>query len=48
MNSYKIRFTVNGSMTETVVRATSDPAARKLIEAQYPGCRINFYEVKRI
>lgn len=42
MNTYKLTFTVNGKRTETIVRANSIMDAKKLVQAQYAGARINF------
>ena len=44
MRNYKIRFTVNGVMTETIIRALDATNARKLLEAQYVG-KIVYYSV---
>ena len=40
MNKYKFVFTVNGRRTEQIVAASCQLDARKLIEAQYPNCKI--------
>ena len=42
MNTYYLTFTVNGKRTEQTVRARSMMDAKRLILAQYSGCRVNF------
>ena len=47
MVAWEVKFTVNGKMTVQVVNANSSIDARKLIEAQYRGCKITFYSVNK-
>ena len=48
MNSYKIRFLVNGlTRGETIIRAMDTISAKKLLEAQYSG-KITYLEIKKI
>lgn len=42
MRKYKIEFTVNGIRTEKIVTANDPYNAKKLIEAEYPNCKIQF------
>ena len=42
MRKYKIEFYVNGIRTEKIVTANDPYNAKKLIEAEYPNCKIQF------
>lgn len=48
MFKYQIRAMVNGHMTETIIAANTEQAARKLFESQYSGCKITYYGVKNL
>ncbi len=48
MYSYRVVFTVNGRRTETIVRANSSTDARRIVEAQYSGARLNIINVTRV
>ena len=48
MSSYKCIFYVNGRRTEQIVAAYTSMDARKLIEAQYANCKIQFVAVDRL
>lgn len=43
MAKIKLSFSVNGIRTESVVVANNVTEARKLIEVQYPNCKVYFY-----
>ena len=47
MRNYKIKFALNGVMTETIICASSPLNARKLLEAQYVG-KIVYYSVTAV
>ena len=48
MGNYKCVFYVNGRRTEQLVAAYTSMDARKLIEAQYANCKIQFVTVNRV
>ena len=48
MHQYKITFSVDGRRTEQIVSANSTYDAKRLIEAQYPNCKINFLNIKQL
>ena len=48
MNRYKVKFLLNNMQTEQIVSAPTDYQARKIIEAQYSGAKINFICVTRL
>lgn len=48
MNTYEFKLMVNNVRTEEIVKANSSFDARKLIEARYPGAKINFITYKQI
>ena len=48
MSKFKCVFSVNGRRTEQIVAAGTSYDARKLIEAQYPNCKISFVSITKI
>lgn len=40
MSMFKVSFVVDGKSRQEVVRAPSREAARIIVEARWPGCRI--------
>lgn len=48
MNTYQIKFYVNGKPTEQIVKAMSSTDAKKLIQTQYAGQKINFTLIKTL
>ena len=48
MSRYKCVFYVNGRRTEQIVAANNSIDARKLIEAQYSGCKVQFITVNLV
>ena len=45
MRDYLVKFSVDGRRTEQIVKARSVTDAKRLIEAQYAGCKIHFHTV---
>ena len=48
MYTYLVKFSVNGTRTEQIVKANDSVAARKLILAQYGATKVYISEVKKI
>ena len=48
MKKYEVDFSVNGQRTKSVVVAESQEAAKKIIEAQYKGSKLNFWGYKTV
>jgi hypothetical protein len=48
MKKYEVDFSVNGQRTKTVVVADSQEAARRLVEAQYKGSKLQFWGYKTL
>ena len=47
MSQWKCIFSVNGKRTETVVAAYTSIDAKKIVEAQYSGCKITWWSCKK-
>lgn len=45
MTKFKLTITVNGMRTEAIVSANNSTQAKKLVEAQYPNCKIYFASI---
>lgn len=45
MNNYEVTFTVNGTKSVQVVSAGSSTDAKKLIQSQYGGSKVNIHKV---
>ena len=48
MYNFLVKFSVNGTRTEQIVKANDSIAAKKLILAQYGETKVYISEVKRI
>ena len=48
MQQWKCSFSVDGRRTEMIVAANSQYAAKKLVEAQYAGCKITWWGCTRL
>ena len=48
MHQYLCSFSIDGKRTEQIVSANGMLEAKKIIEAQYKGCRITWWNVKRV
>ncbi|MBR2742502.1 MAG: hypothetical protein IKD89_02840 [Clostridia bacterium] len=47
MQSFRIKFTVNGRVTEQIVSANSQYDAEKILKAQYPHSQIMIITASR-
>ena len=45
MREYRVRFRVNGHLSETIVTAYSSTEAKRIVEAQYSGADIKIIQV---
>lgn len=41
MKTWRVRFTVDGKLTETIVKAISMDDAKKLVVSQYPMSKVS-------
>lgn len=47
MQQWECVFSVNGTRTQTIVSAAGPSDAKKLVEAQYPNCKISWSSCTR-
>lgn len=48
MAKYKCKFRVDGRVTEQIVSAINMTEAKKIVEAQYASCKIQWIDCRRV